>query len=153
RAAAWTARRRAPQPSCSTRARSAATSPAGAFVRSRSTCQRMAGSPSSSQSITLTTAGYPFADGGPAGGRDARNRVTRRDRPRLGSAIMGGEEGLYYARDGAPGPDDLGLAWDAAERYAVGLLREALPEAQAVPVPVGELTAAAARSRSAVRKW
>jgi hypothetical protein len=39
-------------------------------VRSRSTCQRMAGSPSSSQSITLMTAGYPTVD--PAGGCDAR---------------------------------------------------------------------------------
>jgi hypothetical protein len=67
--------------------------------------------------------------------------------------MMGGEEGLYYARGGGPGPDDLGLAWDAAERYAVALLREALPEAQAVPVPIGELTAEAARFRSAARKW
>jgi len=67
--------------------------------------------------------------------------------------MMGGEEGLYYARGGAPGPDDLGLAWDAAERYAVTLLREALPEAQAAPVPAGELAAEAARFRSAARKW
>ncbi len=66
---------------------------------------------------------------------------------------MGGEEGLYYAGDGVPGPDDLGLAWDAAERYAVTLLREALPEAQAAPVPAGELAAEAARFRSAARKW
>jgi hypothetical protein len=66
---------------------------------------------------------------------------------------MGGEEGLYYTPGGTPGPDDLGLAWDAAERYAVTLLREALPEAQAVPVPVEELTAEAARFRSAARKW
>ena len=65
---------------------------------------------------------------------------------------MGSEEGLYCAPGGAPGPDDLGLAWDAAERYAVTLLREALPEAQAVPVPVEELTAEAARFRSAARK-
>jgi hypothetical protein len=67
--------------------------------------------------------------------------------------MMGGEEGLYCTWGGAPGPDDLGLAWDAAERYAVTLLWEALPEAQAVPVPVEELTAAAARFRSAARKW
>ena len=67
--------------------------------------------------------------------------------------MMGGEKGLYYGRGGAPGPDDLGLAWDAAERYAVRLLWEALPEARAVPVPAGELTAAAARFRSAARKW
>src|SRR2546430_2756960 len=67
--------------------------------------------------------------------------------------MMGGEEGLYDAWGGAPGPNDPGLAWDAAERYAVRLLREALPEAQAVPVPVGELTAEAARFRSAARKW
>jgi hypothetical protein len=67
--------------------------------------------------------------------------------------MMGGEEGLYYAPGDAPGPDDLGLAWDAAERYAVTLLWEALPEAQAVPVPAEELTAAAARFRSAARKW
>ena len=67
--------------------------------------------------------------------------------------MMGGEEGFYDAWGGAPGPDDLGLAWDAAERYAVRLLREALPEAQAAPVPAGELTAEAARFRSAARKW
>ena len=67
--------------------------------------------------------------------------------------MMGGEEGLYYGRGGAPGPDDLGLAWDAAERYAVTLLWEALPEARAVPVPVEELTVEAARFRSAARKW
>jgi hypothetical protein len=67
--------------------------------------------------------------------------------------MMGGKDSLYYPRDGAPGPDDLGLAWDAAERYAVRLLREALPEARAVPVPAGELSAEAARFRSAARKW
>src|ERR1700759_594816 len=67
--------------------------------------------------------------------------------------MMSGEHGLYYAWGDAPGPDDLGLAWDAAESYAVRLLREALPEAQAVPVPVAELSAAAARCRSAARKW
>ena len=67
--------------------------------------------------------------------------------------MMGGEGDLYNAWGGVPGPDDLGLAWDAAERYAVTLLREALPEAQAVPVPVDELAVAAARFRSAARKW
>jgi len=67
--------------------------------------------------------------------------------------MMGGEDSLYYPRDGAPGPDDLGLAWDAAERYAVRLLRDALPEARDVPVPAGELSAEAARFRSAARKW
>jgi hypothetical protein len=66
---------------------------------------------------------------------------------------MGGEEGLYYDRGGASGPDDLGLAWDAAERYAVTLLWEALPEAQGVPLPLEELTAEVARFRSAARKW
>ena len=65
---------------------------------------------------------------------------------------VGGEEGFYDVR-GVPGPDDLCLAWDAAERYAVTLLREALPQAQAVPVPAEELAVAAARFRSAVRKW
>jgi len=67
--------------------------------------------------------------------------------------MMGGEEDLYFALDGAAEPDDLGLAWDAAERYAVTLLREALPEAQAAQVPAGELAAEAARFRSAARKW
>src|SRR6476469_3574401 len=67
--------------------------------------------------------------------------------------MMGGKDSLYYPRDGAPGPDDLGLAWDAAERYAVTLLWEALPEARAVPVPAEELAAQAARFRSAARKW
>ncbi len=66
---------------------------------------------------------------------------------------MGGEEDRDEAWGGAPGPDDLCLAWDAAERYAVTLLREALPQAQAVPVPAEELAVAAARFRSAVRKW
>ncbi len=66
---------------------------------------------------------------------------------------MNGEKGLYYAWEAAPAPDDLGLAWDAAESYAVRLLREALPEAQAAPVPVAELTAEAARFRAAARKW
>jgi len=66
---------------------------------------------------------------------------------------MGGEECFYDVGGGAPGPDDLSLAWDAAERYAVTLLREALPQAQAVPVPAEELAVAAARFRSAVRKW
>ena len=41
----WRASSCAPTPSVATRARSAATSSAGAAVRSRSTCQRMAGSP------------------------------------------------------------------------------------------------------------
>jgi hypothetical protein len=67
--------------------------------------------------------------------------------------MMGGEEGFSYVWGGAPGPNDPGLAWDAAERYAVKLLREALPEAQAVPVPTGELAAEAACFRSAARKW
>ena len=67
--------------------------------------------------------------------------------------MMGGEGDLYNAWGGVPGPNELGLAWDAAERYAVTLLREALPEAQAVPVPVDELAVAAARFRSAARKW
>jgi hypothetical protein len=67
--------------------------------------------------------------------------------------MMGGEEGLYNAWADVPGPDDPGLAWDAAERYAVTLLWEALPQARAVPVPAEELTAQAARFRSAARKW
>jgi hypothetical protein len=65
---------------------------------------------------------------------------------------MSGEDGFYYGWGDAPVPGDLGLAWDAAERYAVTLLWEALPEAQAVPVPVDELTGQVARFRSAARK-
>ena len=45
---------RAPHPSVATRARSAATTSAGASARSRSACHRMAGSASSSQSSTVT---------------------------------------------------------------------------------------------------
>jgi len=63
------------------------------------------------------------------------------------------EDGSYYGWGEAPGPDDLGLAWDAAERYAVTLLREALPEAQSVTAPVEELTEQVTRFRSASRKW
>ena len=51
---AWSASSRAPQPSTATRARSAATTSAGSRVRSRITCQRIAGSASSSQSMTAT---------------------------------------------------------------------------------------------------
>lgn len=54
--------------------------------------------------------------------------------------------------DDLSGADDLGLAWDAAERYAVTLLRDALPDAQAEPVPAGELADQAARFRAAARK-
>ena len=50
--AACRASSRAPQPSVATRARSAATSSAGASVRSRITCQRIDGSESSSQRMT-----------------------------------------------------------------------------------------------------
>src|ERR1700748_1340817 len=67
--------------------------------------------------------------------------------------MMGGEDSLYYLQDGAPGPDDLGLAWDAAERYAVRLLREALPEARAVAGPAGGLSAEGAPFSAAARKW
>lgn len=67
--------------------------------------------------------------------------------------MMDSKEGFYHAWDGVPGADDLGLAWDAAERYAVTLLWEALPEAQAIPVPIDELTEQAAHFRSSARKW
>lgn len=50
----WRASNRPPQPSPATRVRSAATSSSGASVRSRITCQRIAGSLSSSQSMTST---------------------------------------------------------------------------------------------------
>lgn len=48
---------------------------------------------------------------------------------------------------------DLSLAWDAAERYGVRLLQQALPDARWWPAPVTELSDAAARIRSAIRKW
>lgn len=63
--------------------------------------------------------------------------------------MMGGD----YAWGDPPAPDDLGLAWDAAERYAVTLLWEALPEAQSAGVPAEELADAVARFRSTARKW
>jgi len=66
---------------------------------------------------------------------------------------VGAEEGFYEAVGDSPGADDLGLAWDATERYAVTLLWEALPEVQSVPAPIEELNAAVARIRSAIRKW
>ena len=54
----------APQPSVATLARSAATTSAGASVRSRMTCHRIAGSASSSQSTTVIpgTSGSTFND-------------------------------------------------------------------------------------------
>jgi hypothetical protein len=51
------------------------------------------------------------------------------------------------------GQADLSLAWDAAERYGVRLLRQALPDARWWPAPVADLSDAAARIRSAIRKW
>jgi hypothetical protein len=48
---------------------------------------------------------------------------------------------------------DPSLAWDAAERYGVRLLRQALPDARWWPAPVADLSDAAARIRSAIRKW
>ena len=48
----WRVSNRAPQPSLATRARSAATCSSGASVRSRITCQRIAGSESNSHSMT-----------------------------------------------------------------------------------------------------
>lgn len=47
---------------------------------------------------------------------------------------------------------DLSRAWDAAERHGVRLLRHALPGVRSVPVPVADLSDAAARIRSAARK-
>lgn len=67
--------------------------------------------------------------------------------------MMGGEEGRYYGWGDAAGPDDISAAWDAAERYAVTLLWQALPEVHAVAAPIEELTAQAARFRSMARKW
>ena len=56
---AWSASNRAPQPSVATRARSAAMTSAGSWVRSRITCQRIAGSASSNQSMTSCCRGRP----------------------------------------------------------------------------------------------
>ena len=75
---------------------------------------------------------------------------------------MRAEEGSFFSAYGASDPADFGLAddeadlslaWDAAERYAVRLLRQALPEARCVAAPVADLSDAAARIRSAARKW
>ena len=50
---AWSARSRAPQPSVATLDRSAAMASSGSSVRSRITCQRIEGSESSNQSMTV----------------------------------------------------------------------------------------------------
>ncbi len=65
---------------------------------------------------------------------------------------MGPDGGFTFAAGGSPEADDIGLAWDAAERYGVTLLWHALPEVRSVPPPALELAAAADRIRSAVRK-
>jgi hypothetical protein len=70
------------------------------------------------------------------------------------------EDSFLAAYSGPEPPDsslddgkaDLSLAWDAAERYGVGLLGQALPDARSWPAPVAELGDAAARIRSAARK-
>ena len=69
----WASRSRAPKPSRATRARSASTSSAGASVRSRITCQRIEGSPSSSQSITFMDGLTSTFDGN---GRRRRRRPS-----------------------------------------------------------------------------
>ncbi len=77
---------------------------------------------------------------------------------------MGGDDGFYFAVDfpgGDPfagaaslaGPDDPALAWDAAERYAVKLVWQALPEVRSVAAPADELVPAAERIKSRIRKW
>jgi hypothetical protein len=52
-----------------------------------------------------------------------------------------------------PAPDDPGLAWDAADRYAVALLARALPEVRSAWAPGSELHAAAELIRSSRRRW
>lgn len=47
---------------------------------------------------------------------------------------------------------DLSLAWDAAERHGVRLLRQALPDARGWPAPVADLGESAARMRSSLRR-
>lgn len=61
---------------------------------------------------------------------------------------------IWDPADSGPGGGkaDLSLAWDAAEHYGVRLLRQALPDARWWPAPVADLSDAAARIRSAVRK-
>lgn len=76
---------------------------------------------------------------------------SRRGEAELRSAVVGA--GNYFAGGGRSEADDPGLAWDAAERYGVTLLWEALPEVRSVPAPAQELEVAARRIRSAVRKW
>jgi hypothetical protein len=63
--------------------------------------------------------------------------------------------GISDPADSGPAVDeaDLSSAWDAAERYGVRLLRQALPDVQWWPAPVADLSDAAARIRSAIRKW
>ncbi len=56
----------------------AAPEPDDASTRSRRTCQRMAGSPSSSQPITLTTAGYRSPTADPSGGGDMKLSAGQR---------------------------------------------------------------------------
>src|SRR6266700_8364981 len=73
----WRASNLAPQPSLAIRARSAATSSGGASVRSRITCQRIAGSESSNQSTTLI--GFKIR-GHAVGDALARRRSCAHDR-------------------------------------------------------------------------
>src|SRR5437899_1012040 len=73
----WRASNLAPQPSLAMRARSAATSSEGASIRSRITCQRIAGSESSNQSTTPI--GFKIRDH-PVQGALARRRSCAHDR-------------------------------------------------------------------------
>jgi hypothetical protein len=62
-----------------------------------------------------------------------------------------GGSGLFRG-EGGPRPDDLDLAWDAADRYAVTLLWQALPEVRSAARPADELHAAAEAIRSNIRR-
>ena len=78
-------------------ARSAATSSGEASVRSRSTCQRMAGSPSSSQSITFTRRRLDLATDGRYQ-RPAGSLRTKRDHPfrPIASGTLSSHETFYW---------------------------------------------------------
>ena len=65
---------------------------------------------------------------------------------------MDGDDVLLYQGDSDRGPDDLALAWDATDRYAVMLLWQALPEVRSVQAPADALHAAAEVIRSSMRK-
>ncbi len=144
---AWSASSRAPQPSVAILDRSAAMTSAGSCVRSRITCQRIAGSESSSQSMTVMSlprsrARRPSAIRDPA---DEADSIARRGRWKAVPARAAGTRMRRSSRASPPRgrlrqhrPPRLLRGTRSAQlrpRWAAGVPRRHVPAPGARPDP------------------